>query len=135
MISLQGPSAIDILENIIESGYLPQNEKNTLSNVQIMGEKVIISNTGYTGEPIGYELFIERASDIDIWDLILEKGAHPIGLGARDTMRLEASLPLFGHELGLDYEGNEIPIFSARQAQYAVSFKESKGDYIGRNAL
>ncbi len=70
-----------------------------------------------------------------IWDLLVEKGAVPCGLGARDTLRLEAGLPLYGHELGTDPDGHEIPLLSSPLAQFAVSFSPVKGDYIGRAAL
>jgi len=62
-------------------------------------------------------------------------GAVPVGLGARDTLRLEAGLPLYGHELGADPQGLEIPIFSCPLATFAVSFSPRKGDFIGRHAL
>ena len=62
-------------------------------------------------------------------------GAKPAGLGARDTLRLEAGMPLYGHEMGVDPDGKEMPIFAVSLARFAVSFSEQKGDYIGRQAL
>jgi len=74
-----------------------------------------------------------------IWEKIFavshKEGIAPVGLGARDTLRLEAGLPLFGHEFGPDPEGKEIPIFAVGAAKIAVSFSSVKGDYIGREAL
>lgn len=55
--------------------------------------------------------------------------------GRRDTLRMEASLPLYGHEMGTAPDGSEIPVFAVPLAKFAVSFSEQKGDYIGRAAL
>lgn len=136
MISLQGPLSKEILNNIIDtSGTLPEPLKNQLSMVKIKGLEVLIGRTGYTGEPLGFELFIPGNKAVKIWDRLIEQGATPVGLGARDTLRLEASLPLYGHELGLDPEGKEIPVFACPLAKVAVSFSTLKGDFIGKDAL
>ena len=135
MLSLQGPVSEQILNAVIESGQLPEPKHNELSIVKIKASKVLLSRTGYTGEPIGFELFIPSENATSIWDTLIANGANPIGLGARDTLRLEAGLPLYGHELGLDPGGNEIPIFACPLAKFAVSFSPLKGDFIGKVAL
>ncbi len=135
MLSFQGPRSREILSAVIDSGDLPEPMRNALSIVTVGGACVQVSRTGYTGEPIGFELFIERTDALEIWDTLIEGGATPVGLGARDTLRLEAGLPLYGHELGLDPEGEEIPIFASGLARFAVSFSPLKGDYFGREPL
>ncbi|MEA1926747.1 MAG: glycine cleavage system protein T, partial [Candidatus Auribacterota bacterium] len=135
MLSLQGPTSKDILLDLIDSGTLPEPTRNQLSQATIAGAEILIARTGYTGEPVCFELFIERDDALKIWDLLIEKGAVPIALGARDTLRLEAGLPLYGHEFGIDPEGKEILIFAAGLANVAVSFSPLKGDFIGRAAL
>ena len=70
-----------------------------------------------------------------LWNRLIELGAHPIALGARDTLRLEAGLPLYGHEMGLDASGAEMPIFAVSLARFAVNFAEQKGDFVGKAAL
>lgn len=91
-----------------------------------------IARTGYTGED-GFEIFLPADSVGDAWDRILAAGApHDlalVGLGARDTLRLEAGMPLYGREL--DCEHNPIEAGLA----FGVSFEEEKGDWIGRAAL
>lgn len=135
MLSLQGPLSKEILLEVIEDGTLPEPMRNCLSQVTIRGADILIARTGYTGEPVCFELFIKRDDALMIWDLLIEKGATPIALGARDTLRLEAGLPLYGHEFGIDPEGKEIPIFTAGLANVAVSFSPLKKDFIGRSEL
>jgi aminomethyltransferase len=135
MLSLQGPKSRDILESIIQTGLLPEPTRNAVSIVTISGVPVKVARTGYTGEPICFELFVDAKDGSMLWDQIVENGAVPIGLGARDTLRLEAVLPLYGHELGQDPEGKEIPIFACPLAKFAVSFSPLKGDFIGREML
>jgi glycine cleavage system T protein len=135
MLSLQGPLAKKILKKSIQSGFLPEPMRNELSIVDIDGTRVMIGRTGYTGEPICFELFLPEKDALKIWDLLLSNGAVPVGLGARDTLRLEAGLPLYGHELGLDMEEREIPVFAMPLARFAVSFSDLKGAFIGKAAL
>jgi aminomethyltransferase len=135
MVSLQGPYSREIILSIIDEGIPPEPLRNELSIIIINGSRVLISRTGYTGEPICFELFINRKDALAIWDLLLKRGASPIGLGARDTLRLEAGLPLYGHELGLDAEGREIPIYSIGLSQFAVSFSPLKDEFVGKIAL
>lgn len=135
MISLQGPDSKTVLKKLTGSENLTEPLKNALGILDYQGATLLIARTGYTGEPLGFELFAKAAQATAIWEKLRELGAMPIGLGARDTLRLEAGLPLYGHELGLDHDGNEIPIFSCPLAKFAVSFAEVKGDYIGRAAL
>ncbi|MCD4700116.1 MAG: glycine cleavage system aminomethyltransferase GcvT [Phycisphaerae bacterium] len=135
MISLQGPRSGEILGGIIDSGSLPEPMRNELAVVTVNGVEAWIARTGYTGEPVCFELFIESKAAPAIWDLLIDRGAEPVGLGARDTLRLEATLPLYGHELGQGPDGQEIPIFSCPLARFAVSFSPLKGDFIGKDAL
>ena len=135
MLSLQGPQSRDMLTGIIESGALPEPMRNELRTVTVKGVSVQIARTGYTGEPICFELFVPTGDALMLWDTLVDRGAEPIGLGARDTLRLEAGLPLYGHELGLDPEGKEIPIFACPLARFAVSLSSLKGAFVGRSAL
>jgi aminomethyltransferase len=135
MLAFQGPKTREIMEDIVESGFLPEPMRNAVSIVTISGATVKVARTGYTGEPLCFELFANREDGPMLWDLILSKGATPIGLGARDTLRLEAALPLYGHELGVDPDGKEIPIFACPLAKFAVSFSPLKGDFLGRAEL
>jgi len=135
MLSLQGPQSKEILSGIMDSGRLPEPLRNSLSTVKISGSRVFVARTGYTGEPICFELFADRQNAPMIWDLLVQQGAVPVGLGARDTLRLEAGLPLYGHELGLDPVDNPIPIFACNLARFAVSFSPLKGEFIGKQAL
>ncbi len=135
MISLQGPESKTILEGLLTGGGLPEPMRNRLSTAEVNGAPVWIGRTGYTGEPLSFELFLEGSQAGAVWDALVQRGATPIGLGARDTLRLEAALPLYGHELGTDPEGREIPLFACPLARFAVSFSPLKGDFIGKEAL
>jgi len=140
MLSLQGPGTKAILEGILgDTSKLPEPIRNRLAIAEMLGAKVPIARTGYTGEPIGFELFPPADIAARLWNELLEigkkEGIVPVGLGARDTLRLEAGFPLYGHELGSDVEGKEIPVFALPAARFAVSFSRLKGKSIGREAL
>lgn len=135
MVSLQGPRSEAILEALIRSGRLPEKRRNALSTAVVDGVAADIARTGYTGEPVCFELFLPLDGALRIWDRLIESGVQPVGLGARDTLRLEAGLPLYGHELGRDPEDREIPVFACPPARFAVSLSPIKKDFIGREAL
>ena len=135
MISLQGPLSKSILLRLDSSTVLPEPQRNALSVTSINGTTVWLARTGYTGEPLCFEIFVSSDHAVSIWDALIEKGAVPVGLGARDTLRLEAGLPLYGHELGKNPDGGPIPIFSISLARFAVSFSSLKGNFIGKAAL
>lgn len=135
MISLQGPRSESTLSNALDQSSLPRLRRNELCEGTIQDVRVLIGRTGYTGEPLCLELMVPAEAAADVWDMLVAAGAHPVGLGARDTLRLEAALPLYGHELGIDAEGKGIPIFACPLARFAVSLAPEKGDFIGRSAL
>ena len=134
-IAIQGPDSDKILSELSGSDFLADPKKNALNVLQMEGHTVWLSRTGYTGEPIGYELFVTAEEAHWLWNRLMELGAVPNALGARDTLRLEAGLPLYGHEMGTDPSGAEIPVFAVPLARFAVSFAEDKGDFIGKPAL
>ena len=135
MLSLQGPASKKIIGGLVTSGRLPLPLRNHLSEVQMGEARVLIARTGYTGDPLGFELLMDQAHAPAIWDKLIAGGAEPVGLGARDTLRLEACLPLYGHEFGTDAEGASIPVFACPLARFAVSFSPRKGAFIGKAAL
>ena len=134
-IAVQGPDAEKILKVLSGRAEITGPKKNDLNELDMEGHTVRVSKTGYTGDPIGWELFIDAKDVVWLWNRLIELGAAPTALGARDTLRLEAGLPLYGHEMGEDHGGNEMPIFAVSLAKFAVSFAEEKGDFIARDIL
>lgn len=135
-IAVQGPKSKEMLMTLT-GGVSPTKEptKNSLGTVSLEGHQARIAKTGYTGEPLGYEVYVRSEDAVWLWNRLVELGARPAGLGARDTLRMEASFPLYGHEMGTAPDGSEIPIFAVPLAKFAVSFSAQKGDFIGRAAL
>jgi aminomethyltransferase len=135
MLAVQGPDARDILAGLLTGGRLPEPMRNSVGTAELAGASVRIGRTGYTGEPVAFELFIPADDGLKVWDALVDAGAAPAGLGARDTLRLEAGLPLYGDELGPDHDGNDIPILAVPIARFGVSFAAHKGDFVGRERL
>ncbi len=123
-IAVQGPKAEKLLFPMAEAD-LTQIPFFGVVQTKLLGHPVVMARTGYTGED-GFEIFFEHAYAIEIWRAVVEGGARPCGLGARDTLRLEAGLPLYGHELNDD----TTPI----ESSLAWTVK-NKGDYLGKNII
>ncbi|MBO4929353.1 MAG: glycine cleavage system aminomethyltransferase GcvT [Clostridia bacterium] len=134
-IAVQGPLSRKMLEVLSGGKALTEPVKNALGTLELEGHLARVAKTGYTGEPLGYEVYVKSEDAAWLWNRLIELGAKPAGLGARDTLRLEAALPLYGHEMGKDPSGKDIPIFAVPLAKFAVSFNEQKGDFIGKEAL
>lgn len=134
-IAVQGPESEAILKVLSGGAEITGPKKNDLNELTMEGRTVRVSRTGYTGDPTGWELFIDASQVNWLWNRLVELGAKPTALGARDTLRLEAGLPLYGHEMGEDHAGCEMPIFAVSLARFAVSFQEEKGDFIARDLL
>lgn len=129
-IAIQGPKAVEIA-NMLDSGVsFDEISYFHFATCQLFGAEVIAARTGYTGED-GLEFFIPCGAATDIWQALLELGADkgllPAGLGARDSLRLEACYPLHGHELGDD--------ITALESGIGWTVKLNKGDFIGRDVL
>ncbi len=125
MIAVQGPQAVGSCKglfayNVEELSYY------FAMPTQCQGKNCVVSRTGYTGED-GLEIMLGGGQAQALWDELLKRGAKPCGLGARDTLRLEAAMPLYGHEL--DEETDPL------QAGLGWAVKFEKGDFIGKDAL
>ena len=98
LLALQGPQAAALLQTLTHLD-LAQVRKNDTLTAQLGSWQVRLARTGYTGED-GFEIFVAAGEAEALWEALLQAGALPCGLGARDTLRLEAGYPLYGHELG-----------------------------------
>ena len=129
-IALQGPKAMDILSKVADGKSIPEKYYTAVFDGNISGINCVISRTGYTGED-GVEIYLDGDDAEKLWDLLLEAGKEdeliPCGLGARDTLRLEAAMPLYGHELNSETSPLECGL------RFAV--KMAKDDFIGKTAM
>ena len=133
MIAIQGPKALGILSRVTTSAVeLGSLKYYSGCDGVVAGVEAFISRTGYTGED-GFEIVVAEESNrsTTVWERLLEAGQgdgiQPCGLGCRDTLRLEAAMPLYGHELNEDVD----PL----TAGLAFAVKLDKPDFIGREAL
>ena len=129
MLAIQGPKAEVILQRLTRANLLEVEYFHAI-DTDVAGVPAMVARTGYTGED-GFELYCPIEQVVALWDRLLETGAPdgmlPIGLGARDTLRLEACLPLYGNELS--------PEITPLEAGLGWVVKLDKGDFIGREAL
>jgi len=129
-IALQGPISKDIMLKLVKDEDLPQKYYSFKWEVNVGGVKCLISRTGYTGE-FGYELYCEDCDGVKLYDIVMaagkDEGLVPAGLGARDTLRLEAAMPLYGHELEEDIPVDEVGL--------GFAIKMQKEDFVGKAAL
>jgi aminomethyltransferase len=130
LIALQGPRAKEILLKLIPEENIPAKYYSFLNDISVDGRKCLISQTGYTGE-LGYEIYLSNHDAPSVWNLLLDMGQElgliPCGLGARDTLRLEAGMPLYGHEMNDD--------ISPLETGLTFGVKMQKDDFIGKKAL
>jgi aminomethyltransferase len=123
ILALQGPKTRDVLAKVIpESAGVGRFR---VGHYNFEGVEILVAGTGYTGED-GVEISIENEASVKLFSRLLEEGVVPAGLGARDTLRLEAALPLHGNELG--------PGITPIEARLEWVVSLSKGDFIGRDA-
>ncbi|MGD9855468.1 MAG: glycine cleavage system aminomethyltransferase GcvT [Planctomycetaceae bacterium] len=129
MIAVQGPQAVSLMQSLTAA------DLNSLNYFTVIASRVhdvpaIVSRTGYTGED-GFEIVVDAAAGPGVWGAVMDAGRdleiRPCGLGARDTLRLEAAMPLYGHEL----DESTDPL----TAGLAFGVKLNTGDFIGKDAL
>jgi len=136
-LALQGPASREILLSLMDSPAerekLTALKRGSFIETRIQGLDVLAARTGYTGAEIGFELYVEPAQAGRWWDLLLAKGSaaglQPCGLGARDSLRIEAGFPLYGHELAGKYD------ISPWEAGYGWAVKLEKEFFIGKEPM
>jgi glycine hydroxymethyltransferase len=135
-LALQGPVALRTLQSMTDDPRLRDRlgrlRKTGILECSLQGLDLVIARTGYTGEEIGYEIFVHPEQALTLWESLLKAGSslgvQPTGLAARDSTRTEAGLPLYGHELAGPYA------ISPAGAGFAAYVKLHKPYFIGRSA-
>jgi aminomethyltransferase len=130
LIAIQGPAAADVLAPLTDVD-LTALRYYAIAEGQVAAVPAHVARTGYTGED-GFEIFVDWGRGPDVWEALAEAGKDagvaPVGLGARDTLRLEAGMPLYGNEL--DRQTNPFEAGLGRVVKL-----DKGGDFIGREAL
>jgi aminomethyltransferase len=125
MIAVQGPKAIAMCQSLTEADPSKLAYYYATPS-RYQGQPCVVSRTGYTGED-GVEIMVANPFGVELWEDLVKRGGKPCGLGARDTLRLESAMPLYGHELTEDID----PF----QAGLGWAVKLDKGDFRGKEAL
>ena len=136
-IALQGPKSLQVLLALVKDkeaqSQIAQLRSFQFMETDIEGTKCLVSRTGYTGAKIGFELFVHPEKASQLWEAILQAGKPlgllPCGLGSRDSLRIEAGLPLYGHELAGKFN------ISPFEAGYGWAVKLEKQFFIGKAAM
>ncbi len=130
LLAVQGPSAQALVGGLVDEIDLEKMPSFTAAECRVGGVPALLSRTGYTGED-GFEVYCDAANAETLWTKLLSQGGEydlvPVGLGARDTLRLEARLPLYGNDLSDETTPYE--------AGLGFAVKLDKGDFVGRAAL
>jgi aminomethyltransferase len=130
LCAVQGPRAVEIVDPLTDVDVAALRYYG-IAEGTVAGIRALVARTGYTGED-GFEVFVDNARAAELWDALVaagrDAGLAPIGLGARDTLRLEAGMPLYGNELDLSTNPYEA-------GQGRIVKLEKTGDFIGRTAL
>jgi aminomethyltransferase len=125
MVAVQGPKSVELVAGMFDAD--PAALKYYFATpTRYKGRPCVVSRTGYTGED-GFEAIVPNDLGVTLWEEFVSRGAVPCGLGARDTLRLEAAMPLYGHELTETID----PI----RAGLAWAVKLDKGPFVGREAI
>lgn len=129
-LAIQGPKSQEILQNLTDTNLSDIKFFYCKRDVLIAGIKCLVSRTGYTGED-GFEIYTDAEGAVSLWDKVIETGKayglKPIGLGARDTLRFEVNLPLYGNELSQS--------ITPLEAGLGFFVKLDKEHFIGKDAL